>query len=619
MRFFRLSVLFTMLLLCLSAFADEPVTFEVKSPLMVASGEAFRVEFTVNADPDKGSFQAPDFEGFDILAGPSTSTSRNFQIINGESKSSYNVSYIYVLLAQEAGNLTIAPASIEVKGRRYSSQSLPIEIVDESAAKSQQSTQQQGSASRQRATTAEQRAEGQIAKDDLLLRLVLSRNTVFKGEPLRASLKLYQRVPIVGSNGGKYPSFNGFWAQQLEQDEQQVRRENYNGKIYETTTLVEYILYPQQSGELIIDPAEINVVAQVVVQSNRRNDPFFGSMPDIYNVERTLRTDKVTVNVKPLPQGAPSSFAGAVGKFTMSSSMPSEQLVANSAATYTVKISGSGNLSFIQAPKLSLPTSFEQYTTKTTESIRTSQGGSSGYRQFEYPFIARAEGEYEILPVEFSYFDPSTMSYRTLSSKPMTISVAPDGRGDEPSRVVSGMSKEEVKMLGRDIRFIKLGKANLVEIKQPFVLGGLYWAIVAAIGIIYQVLYIILRKRIRDNRNVALVRGKRANKVAIQRFRAAARYMKSNDRRAFYEEMLRAMWGYMGDKLNIPVADLTKENVREQLHRRGVDTTTSHSFSDIVTRCEEAQYSPVGMTDMSDVYADGVEFVSKIESVIKKR
>lgn len=618
MRIFRQLVLLIMLMLSLSVFADEPIAFEAKSPLMVASGEAFRVEFTINADPDKGSFKAPDFEGFDILAGPSTSTSRNFQIINGESKSSYNVSYIYVLLAQQAGNYTIAPASVEVKGRTYSSQPLPIEVIDESASNRQQSTQQQGNTSRPKATTAEQRAEGQISKDDLLLRLVLSRSTVFKGEPLRASLKLYQRVPIVGSNGGKYPSFNGFWAQQLEQDEQQVRRETYNGKIYETTTLVEYILYPQQSGELVIDPAEINVVAQVVVQSNRRSDPFFGSMPDIYNVERRLKTDKVVVNVKPLPQGAPSSFAGAVGKFTMESSMPTEQLVANSAATYTIKISGSGNLSFVQAPKLSLPTSFEQYTIKTTESIRTSQSGSSGYRQFEYPFIARAEGDYEIPAVEFSYFDPSTMRYHTLSSKPMTISVSPDGNGEEPSRVISGMSKEEVRMLGRDIRFIKLGKANLVEIKPPFVFSGLFWSIALVIGLLYQLLYFVLRKRIRDNRNMALVRGKRANKVAVQRFRAAARYMKSNDRRAFYEEMLRAMWGYMGDKLNIPVADLTKENVRVQLHRRGVDTMTSQSFSEIVTRCEEAQYSPVGETDMDEVYADGVEFVSKIESVIKR-
>ncbi|MDE6857135.1 MAG: BatD family protein, partial [Alistipes sp.] len=503
-------------------------------------------------------------------------------------------------------------------GKTYRTRPLPIEVVDESAAGQQQAQQPQGSGSQAGERETERRAEGQIAKDDLLLRLVLSRTTVFKGEPVRAALKLYQRVPVVGSNGGKYPSFNGFWAQQLDTGEQETRRETYNGKIYEATTLVEYLLYPQQSGELTIDPAELTVVVQVVVQNNRRNDPFFGNMPDIYNVERRLQTGRVTVNVKPLPAGAPSSFSGAVGKFTMESQMPAAELAANSAATYTVKIAGSGNLSFVQAPKLVLPQSFEQYTVKTTESIRSSQGGMSGYRQFEYPFIARAEGEYEIAPVEFTFFNPSTMQYETLSSLAFTIDVAPDAAGGEPTRIVSGLSKEDVRMLGRDIRFIKLGKAGLTPIAAPFVFSGAYFLLLALILVFFAALYVALRKRIRDNRNTALVRGRRANKVAVQRFRAAARYMKENNRRAFYEEMLRAVWGYMGDKLNIPVANLTKENVREELHKRGVDVAVTQRFSEIVTRCEEAQYSPAGESEMAGVYADGVDFVSKIESAIKR-
>lgn len=617
--FFRkiaLTLLFAAAALCASA--AEEVVFDVRSPMMVATGEAFRVEFSVNADPDKGTFRAPAFEGFDVLAGPSQSTSRNFQIINGQSKSSYNVSYIYVLVAQSAGNHTIGTAEIEVDGKAYRTRPMPIEVVDESAAGQQHAQQSQGSGSQAGERETERRAEGQIAKDDLLLRLVLSRTTVFKGEPVRAALKLYQRVPVVGSNGGKYPSFNGFWAQQLDMGEQETRRETYNGKIYETTTLVEYLLYPQQSGELTIDPAELTVVVQVVVQNNRRNDPFFGNMPDIYNVERRLQTGKVTVNVKPLPAGAPSSFSGAVGKFTMESEMPATELAANSAATYTVKIAGSGNLSFVQAPKLVLPQSFEQYTVKTTESIRAAQGGMSGYRQFEYPFIARAEGEYEIPPVEFTFFNPSTMQYETLSSRAFTIAVAPDAAGGEPNRVVSGLSKEDVRMLGRDIRFIKLGKAGLVPVAAPFVFSGAYFLLLALILVFFAALYFALRKRIRDNRNTALVRGRRANKVAVQRFRAAARYMKENNRRAFYEEMLRAVWGYMGDKLNIPVANLTKENVREELHKRGVDAAVTQRFSEIVTRCEEAQYSPAGESEMAGVYADGVDFVSKIESAIKR-
>ena len=620
-RFFLIALLTTFVGGVAAAYADGDVTFEVKAPMMVAAGEAFRIEFSVSADPDKESFRAPSFEGFEVLAGPTTSSSRNISIINGQRTSSYTVSYYYVLLSQTAGTLTIAPAEISVGGRRYRTQLMPVEVVNEtqqSAPAGSNGSNNGNSSNNSGEADGKRRAEGQIAKDDLMLRLVLSRSTVYKGEPLRAELKLYQRVSIVGSNGGKYPSFNGFWAQQLDIGQQQARRETYNGKIYETTVLAEYLLYPQQSGELVIDPAEINVVAQVVVQSNRRNDPFFGSMPDVYNVERKLQTGKVTVNVKPLPAGAPASFSGAVGQFTMESVPPPTELAANSAGTYTVKISGTGNLSFVQAPKLTLPASFEQYTVKTTESIRTSQSGSTGYRQFEYPFIARAEGAYEIAPVEFSYFDPSSMRYVTLASQPAAVDVAPDGKGAVASQIVTGLSKEDVRMLGRDIRFIKLGSAGLSAVGAPFIFSGAYFAAVAGLLALFGALFFALRKRMRDNRNTALVRGRRANKVAVQRFRAAARHLKDGDRRAFYEEMLQAMWGYMGDKLNIPVADLTKENVREELMRRGVDAVLSQRFAEIVTRCEEAQYSPAGAGAMDEVYADGVDFVSKIESAIKR-
>ena len=257
-----------------------------------------------------------------------------------------------------------------------------------------------------------------------------------------------------------------------------------------------------------------------------------------------------------------------------------------------MKISGTGNLTFVQAPKLPLPTSFEQYNVKTTESINTSASGISGYRQFEYPFIARAEGAYDLEPIEFTYFDPQRVQYVTLKSKPLTLEITPDARGGGDAVVMQGrgMSKEEVKMLGQDIRFIKLGGAQLRS----------------------------ERKQIRESQNVALVRGKRANKVAVQRFRAAKRYMEEQNRHAFYEEMLRALWGYMSDKFNIPVANLTKENVREELHKRGVSSEDSQRFTDIITRCDEAQYSPVESARMNDVYSEGVNLISRIESVIKR-
>lgn len=602
---------------CLPLQAAEKVTFEASSPLVVALGEAFRVEFALNAKPDDETFQAPDFEGFDVLAGPAVSQGSSIQIINGSMTKSVNYTFTYVLLPQVAGNITIGSAEIAVDGTTYRTRPLPIEVVDEGGAAAPGADNGRGEASQNEDRGA---GQGQLAPDDILLRAVVSRTSVYKGEPLRVTFKLYERVNVVGYEDVKFPSFNGFWAQELNTDNVRRQRETFNGKVYETLVAREFLLYPQQAGTLTIDPAELTAVAQIVVRSRRPVDPFFGGGHEVRNVPRKVRSQRVDVTVKPLPAGAPASFSGAVGRFTMDATLPAERIAANSAATYTVRISGTGNLTFVQAPRLTLPGSFEQYNVKTTESIDTSASGISGYRQFEYPFIARADGTFDIEPVEFSYFDPGRMAYQTLSTRAVSLEVVPDAAGGGDTVVVPGrgMSKEEVRLLGQDIRFIKLGPAQLRSQHAPLLFSALYWAVLSGILALFGGLYFGLRKRIRESQNVALVRGRRANKIALQRFRAARRFMEQQDRHAFYEEMLRALWGYMSDKFNIPVANLTKESVREELHRRGVPVEESQRFSSIITLCDEAQYSPAASARMSDVYAEGVDFVSHIEAVIKR-
>ena len=613
----KISLTALFVLAIFSASAAEKVTFEANSPLMVAVGEAFRVEFTLNAEPDADSFKAPSFEGFDVIAGPSVSTGSSIQYINGSISKSFSYGITYVLLPQAAGNVTIGAAEAKVDGTAYRTKPLPIEIVNEGdASRARQQPQGRTGGS----GDAQASAQGQVAKDDILLRAVVSRSSVYKNEPLHVAFKLYTRVPYVNIVPESAPSFNGFWSQDLtDPNSARVGRETYNGKVYETRVLYDYLLYPQQVGSLTIDPVDMTVVAQVVVQS-RNADPFFGGGREVFNVPRKVQSQRATVTVKPLPSGAPSSFSGAVGRFTMDTQLPSERIAANSGATFTVKISGTGNLTFVQAPKLPLPTSFEQYNVKTTESINTSATGISGYRQFEYPFIARAEGTYDIEPIEFTYFDPQRVQYVTLRSKPLTLEITPDARGGGDAVVMQGrgMSKEEVKMLGQDIRFIKLGGEQLRSERVPFIFSAAYWILLLGVLALFTMIYVALRKQIRESQNVALVRGKRANKVAVQRFRAAKRYMEEQNRHAFYEEMLRALWGYMSDKFNIPVANLTKENVREELHKRGVSSEDSQRFTDIITQCDEAQYSPVETARMNDVYSEGVNLISRIESVIKR-
>ena len=594
----------------------EEVLFQTNAPMIINASDAFRVEFALNAKPDDKSFVAPSFEGFNVLAGPSVSHGSSVQIINGSMTKSYNYTISYVLQAQGAGEKSIGVATIGVDGKSYSTQVTPIEVRQSSA---EGGAAQDGRSSQNNQTeqTLEQRAAGQLAQDDLMLRFNVSRSSVYKGEAVRATLKLYSRVNVIGSEGAKLPSFDGFWSQQLEA-EQGPFRETVGGKVYDAYNLGEYILYPQQSGKLTIESAKITIVAQMFVRNNRPRNSFFDNTHDIYNLRREVVSPAVTIDVKPFPAGAPASFTGAVGKYTMEAHASLKEMAANSAANIDLKISGTGNIGFVQEPKITLPATFELYDVKSTEQIRTTAAGSNGFRRFEYPFIARAEGNYTIAPIEFTYFNPESRQYVTLTSDSFAISVTPDKNSSSSSQVVSTIvGKQDVKLLGSDIRFIKLTRPNLHTVVTPLVFSPLYFVIVVAMVLLSVALYFVISKRIRDSHNTVLVKGRRANKVAVQRFRAAERYMREQNRHAFYEEMLRALWGYISDRFNIPVADLTKETIREELTRRGA-TEQAKDITAIISLCEEAQYSPVESATMTEIYGRGIEIVSKIESIVKK-
>lgn len=587
----------------------QKATFEVKGPEVVAVGEVFRIEFVANSSPK--SFSAPSFGGLDVIAGPSTSTVRSSRVINGTLTREDQFSHIYILQANSEGEFSISEASVKIDGKEYKTAPFTVKAIMENAQQGIQSdaTQQQAQQQRQNAT---------IAPDDILLRVDVDKDRVYKGEPVRVAFKLYTRARIGGYESVKYPSFNGFWAQDLN-DNHAPQREAYNNKIYDVYVLREYLLYPQQAGTLIIDPMEMTAVAQIIIERRRQSmlDEFFGGMPDIQEVRRRVASEPFNVTVRELPAGAPASFGGAVGEFQMDAQPFQQDFPANSAVTYTVRISGSGNLPQIQAPKMSLPASFEQYNVKTTESLNTSTGGISGYRQFEYPFIARVVGDYEVKPMEFTYFSPSRLEYITLSTPRTVMRVQPDNTPRSTTgNIVSGLSKEDIKILGRDIRFIKIGTAHLHP-KGKFFVGSLgYVVTVAMLGGLFAFLLVFLRKYLEERRNSALLKGKRANKVALQRFKAAETYMNAENRTGFYEEMLKALWGYMSDKLNIPVANLTKENIREELIRKGAAPEVAERYVEIIGECEYAQYAPAASGRMSELYAAGVELISKLESVL---
>lgn len=596
-------IVFTIALLLASVEAWAQVSFTADAPALTAMGSPFRVEFTVDAEPDNRAITAPNFEGFELLAGPSISTGHSIQFINGKQSSSYNCTFTYVLLPEREGTFTIGAATVKVEGKEYSTKPFPVEVIAEKSG-----------AAGNKATT--NNPESRIGKDDILLRLKLSDTEVYKGEAIRASLVLYTRASIDHIESLEMPPFDDFWMQEITFDNT-PSREEYNGKVYETYKIRELLLSPQRSGEVVVPAAVMDVVAQVVQNNSRSFDPIFGGR-QVYHISRKLKSPEQKITVKEFPKGAPISFVGAVGSFSLSAKMPEAQIKANSADQISITISGDGNLKFITAPKCRLPESFELYDTKSVDNIKVTTTGTSGSITYTYPFVARSAGTFTIEPIEFSFFNPETGSYTTLSTERFTMEVLDDGKSSSEA-IHAGVFTDyggSMRQLDRDIRFIHTDVRPHLP-ASIFVLSPLYWLIIVFSLAVFVVTFVLLRRRMRMNRNVVARRMRHADKVAVQRLRMAERYMKEQNRHAFYEEMLRAMWGYIGDKFNIPVSALTKETIREELYRRGVSSADAEQFCEIISRSDEAQYAPISEGDMSSVYGDAVDVISKIESIIK--
>ena len=610
----RFALLFVALFSSVQLWAQ--VSFKAEAPLLVSTTERIQVKFSVNKEPDgDNTFKYPSFEGFTVIAGPAVSTGMEMQWVNGHQTTNYSRTYTFLLVPNSAGKFKVDSASIDVEGKTYKTQPLLIEVIDEGAphsGKSSQQQQQQHSAQR-----VEKSAESSVGRDDIFLVLNISDKDVYKGEAVRATLLLYTRVGYPDIQSFNMPTFNDFWTQELHARGEQSRAE-HNGRIYETYKLTEHIITPQRTGKLTITPAELNVNVRVVTQSN--SGSIFHSGRQVQYVNRVLRSAPVTINVKDFPANAPASFNGAVGKFSMIGKAPEATMSANTSNEITLTISGSGNLKFVTAPTISLPDSFELYDTKVADNVRTSAAGASGSITYTYPFVARAAGEFVIEPLVFTYFDLATEQYKSIATERYVITVTDDGSAVAKSADSSRSYAEyggRMKQLDRDIRFIHTDELKL-STSSIFVLSPAYWLVVVIIVAIFIVVYHLMRKRIRQNRNVVARRMRQADKVAVHRLRLAERSMHEGNRHAFYEEMLRAMWGYISDKFNIPVSNLTKETIREELYRRGVLAADAEQFCQIISRSDEAQYAPSTESDMGEVYADAVSVISKIESIVKR-
>ncbi len=604
--------LITVFLLIPTFFAGADNTrFTMSGPGVISAGEQFRLSFSLN---EEGSdLRLPDLSDFNVLMGPSTSQSTNIQIINGKTTQEVSFSYIYILQAKKEGTFTIQPATIKVDGKIYESNSLTIQVVKGQAR--QQNSSSQGSARQQDAEDAP--AATDLSKDDLFVRTELDRQDVYKGQQIVATIKIYvaPNVPITNFDDVKLPSYEGFWTQDINIPNQiNFTREVYHNKIYQVGVLKKTILFPQQTGRIKIDPFEITCLVR---QQIKRQRSFFDDFFDNYRtVSARVTGDPVTINVKDLPP-KPDGFYGGVGDMKFSASLDKDQAKTNEAVTLKINISGTGNLKLIEAPKVNFPADFEVYDPKTTDNLNATASGLNGTKTFEYLFIPRHTGDYTIPAITFSSFNPSTGKYSTQSSREFKLHVE-QGNDEQNATVTSAYSKEDVRFIGKDIRYIKQNQYKLRSKAVSFYGSTNFWMIYIVSLLAFLVITFVYRKKLKENANLQLVRTKKANKVARKRLKEAEGYLKQNKAENFYEAVLKAFWGYLSDKLNIPVADLNRDRATKNLAERSVSQEVINEFISIVDTCEFARYAPSAVEGTTeDIYRKSADLMGKLEKQIK--
>lgn len=605
-------VIFFLLLILTTvhAWADNKATLTADAPDVVVSGDQFRLTFTVNTQKVK-DFRAPSItKGFDVLMGPSRSQQSSTQIINGKVSSSSSITYTYILMAGDAGTYTIPAASIEANGEKIFSNAVTIKVLppDQSASGSKGS-QKSG------AQAGNQAASGRITSNDLFITATASKTTVHEQEAILLTYKVYTLVNL-RQLFGKMPDLKGFHTQEIELPQQKTfSLEHYKGRNYNTTVWSQYVLFPQQTGKLEIPSITFEGVVAIQTVSDDPFDAFFNG-GGYQEVKKKIVTPKLTINVQPLP-AKPANFSGGVGEFTLASSINAKDVKTNDAVTIKLTISGSGNMKLISTPEVKFPEDFEVYDPKVTNNFEASRAGLSGTQTIEYLAIPRHAGNFTIPPVEFTYFDLKSNSYKTLKTEAYNINVA-KGQGNADQVIADFTNKENVKVLGQDIRFIKLGDTKLMPKGDVFfgTVGYYLWYIIPFV--LFVGLVVFFRKQAAENANVLKVKTKKANKVATKRMKLAGKLLAENRKNEFYDEVLKALWGYISDKLSIPVSQLSKDNIEAELAKYGVADDVIKDFINALNECEFARYAPEDENEAMDkVYTTSVEAISKMENNIK--
>jgi tetratricopeptide (TPR) repeat protein len=600
----RIAILLMMVMTTAFAVAQ---TLTASAPSRVSVGEQFRLSYTVNTQ-NVSDFRAGNIPAeFEVLIGPNRSMQSSYQMINGHTSQSSSITYTYIVAATKGGSYTIPAAHVVVDGKKIASNALTIKVIGSTGSNSRPYNDDEGEEVREMGS--------RISGSDLFIKVSANKKRVYEQEPILLTYKVYTLVQL-SQLRGDMPDLKSFYTQEVDLPQQKsFSLETVNGRPYRTCTWSQYVMFPQTTGKLHIPAITFE---GVVIQQNRNVDPFeafFNGGSGYVEVKKKIEAPGIEIQVDPLPQ-RPATFSGGVGKFNISAQLDKTETKANDPITLRIIVSGTGNLKLIKQPVINLPKDFDKYEPKVTEQTKLTTAGIEGSKIYDVLIVPRHQGKYDIPPVEFTYFDTSTKRYETVKTETFHLDVA---KGSGASAVSDFSGQDELQELNKDIRFIKTGDADQHLTGDYFFGSTAYWITIAALVLVFITLFVIFRQRAIDNANVTAMRGKKANKVATKRLKQAARLMTDNKPGEFYDEVLRALWGYVGDKLNIPVAQLSHDNISSKLAERGVHQSIIDKFIGALDECEFERYAPGDPKgNMSKVYDKAMLAIEKIEEVMKK-
>lgn len=599
---------FLLLTTIAAALADE-ITFVANAPKSVVAGKRFSITFEINNKTD-GQPSIPDIDGLRILSGPNYSTFTSRQNVNGRVTTRQTITFTYIVIADNEGEIEIPAASISVDGKKYTSNPLTIKVLPQD--KTQNTSRQTTSSASSRSSSTD------ISADDLFVLASLSKTKVYEQEAVLLTYKVYSNVNLVNLDN-PVPDLHGFNIQEVQlPQERQFELDRYNERNYNSLVWRQFVLFPQQTGKIEI-PA-MNFEAVVAVQTRRTLDPFeimFNGGYSYVEVKKKLKSNSLVLDVKELPADKPAEYSGAVGRFTISSDISTTQLKSNEEFTLKVSVKGEGNMKLMGDPVINFPSEFDAYDPIINNNFKLTKRGFAGEKVYEYIITPRTAGTFELPAAQFTYLDSSTGTYKTIESQPYKLTVE---KGNTTSSQQGGIYvvKEEGKILANDIRHIKLGDKDKESTGSLYSspLYELYYIVPFAI---FLLCVLIWRKRIADNANVMRVKTKKANSVAVRRLKNAKQLMRNNKSNEFYDELLKAVWGYMSDKLSIPLSRLSKDNIASELSAKGIDSVAISELNNLLNECEFARYAPGDAGTMMDqLYNKAIDLISKMENSIKR-